>query len=91
MTGKDCQKWAKVEHVDGDDKAWWDAWAATNKYTGLYYLDDPEDISFQHNFCRNPSPQKGLYGTKTDADVKTRAWLVARDFVQPKLRIQFAV
>jgi hypothetical protein len=81
VTGKKCKKWAKVTKTDGENTATWDVWAAKNKYYGLYYLDDPEDISFQHNFCRNPSPQKDLYGTKTDADVKTRAWLVNLNFI----------
>ena len=75
VKGTACKKWAQVT-VAGEDGATWDSWAADQGYTGLYYLDDVEDISFQHNFCRNPSPQKGLYGTKTDNDVKTRAWYV---------------
>ena len=75
VTGKACLQWAKVNKDLGEEEEdSWDSWAADEGYTGLFWNDDPEEISFQHNFCRNPSPAKGVYGTKTDADVRTRAW-----------------
>lgn len=74
LTGKTCLKWAEVDNGNGDDAVPWDEWAASEGYTGLFWNDDPEEITFKHSFCRNPSPQKGLYGTETDDDVKIRAW-----------------
>ena len=78
VTGKECISWGDVVKVPGDagdEDIYWDKWAEEKGYLGL--LSTTEGETEKNNFCRNPSPKIGVYGTEVAADVKSRAWFVS--------------
>ena len=60
LSGATCVSWADVVKVGAKS---WEDWADEQGYSGL-----------ENNYCRNPSPADGVYGTVA-ADAKSRAWL----------------